>query len=213
MTPWEIRAKEFSNCNCSYGCPCQFNALPTKGYCEAVVAMEIEEGHHGDVKVDSLRMGGIYQWPGAVHEGRGKWQPFIDVRADENQREALLKIMSGQDTDPMTTMFAVYFSTLEKVYDPIFAPIEFEVDVEGRKGRYVVPGLVETRGEPIKNPVTGAEHRARIDLPHGFEYEIAEIGSGTTKTQGNIKLDLKSSYGQFAHLHLNNHGVVRHRTT
>ena len=213
MTPWEIRAKEFANCNCAYGCPCQFNALPTKGYCEAVVAMEIEEGHHGDVKVDSLRMGGIYQWPGAVHEGRGKWQPFIDVRADENQREALLKIMSGQDTDPMTTMFAVYFSTLEKVYDPIFAPIEFEVDVEGRKGRYVVPGLVETRGEPIKNPVTGAEHRARIDLPHGFEYEIAEIGSGTTKTQGNIKLDLKSSYGQFAHLHLNNHGVVRHRTT
>jgi len=86
MTPWEIRAKEFSNCNCSYGCPCQFNALPTKGYCEAVVAMEIEEGHYGDVKVDSLRMGGIYQWPGAVHEGRGKWQPFIDVRADENQR-------------------------------------------------------------------------------------------------------------------------------
>src|SRR2546425_4808433 len=213
MTPWEIRAKEFSNCNCSYGCPCQFNALPTKGYCEAIVAMEIEEGHYGDVKLDSLRMGGIYQWPGAVHEGRGKYQPFIDVRANENQREALLKIMSGQDTDPMATMFAVYFSTLEKVYDPVFAPIEFEVDVEGRKGRYVVPGLVETRGEPIKNPVTGAEHRARIDLPHGFEYEVAEIGSGTTKTQGNIKLDLKSSYGQFAYLHLNNHGVVRHRTT
>lgn len=213
MTPWEIRAKEFANCNCAYGCPCQFNALPTIGYCEAVVAMEIEEGHYGDVKLDSLRMGGIFQWPGAVHEGRGKCQPFIDVRADENQREALLKIMSGQDTDPMATMFAVYFSTLEKVYDPIFAPIEFEVDVEGRKGRYVVPGLVETRGEPIKNPVTGAKHRARIDLPDGFEYEIAEIGSGTTRTQGNIKLDLKSSYGQFAHLHLNNHGVVRHRTT
>jgi hypothetical protein len=175
--------------------------------------MEIEEGHYGDVKLDKLRMGGVFQWPGAVHEGRGKCQPFIDVRADENQREALLKIMSGQDTDPMTTMFAVYFSTLEKVYDPVFAPIEFEVDVEARKGRCVVPGLVETRGEPIRNPVTGAEHRARIDLPHGFEYELAEIGSGTTKTQGNIKLDLKSSYGQFAHLHLNNHGVVRHRTT
>src|SRR5258708_14082135 len=213
MTPWEIRAKEFSNCNCSYGCPCQFNALPTKGSCEAVVAMEIEEGHYGDVKLDNLRMGGIFQWPGAVHQGRGKCRQCSDGRADQNQREAFLKIMSGQDTDPMTTMFAVYFSTLEKVYDPIFAPIEFEVDVEARKGRYLVPGLVETRGEPIKNPVTGAEHRARIDLPHGFEYELAEIGSRTTKTQGNIKLDLKSSYGQFSHLHLNNHGVVRHRTT
>lgn len=195
------------------GCPCQFNALPTKGYCEAVVALEIEAGHYGDVKLDGLRMGGIYQWPGAVHDGHGKCQPFVDVRADQKQREAILKIMSGQDTDPMSTMFAVYCSTLEKTYDPIFAPIECELDIEGRKGRYVVPGFVETHGEPIKNPVTGAEHRARIDLPHGFEYEIAEIGSGTTKTQGNIKLEFKSSYGQFAHLHLNNHGVVRHRTT
>lgn len=213
MTPWEIKATEFANCNCAYGCPCQFNALPTKGFCEAAVAIEIKEGHYGDVKLDGLHMGGIFQWPGAVHEGHGKCQPFVDERANDRQREALLKIMSGQDTDPMATMFAVYASTLEKVYDPIFAKIEFHVDVEGRKGRYVVPGLIESQGEPIKNPVTGAEHRARIDLPHGFEYEVAEIGSGTTKTQGNVKLDLKASYGQFAHLHLNNHGVVRHRTT
>src|SRR6202011_6355856 len=32
------------------------------------------------------------------------------------------------------------------------------------------------------------------------------------RSQGNIKLDLKSSYGQFAHLHLNNHGVDRKST-
>ena len=43
MTPWEIKAKEFANCNCSYGCPCQFNALPTHGFCEAAVALEIEK--------------------------------------------------------------------------------------------------------------------------------------------------------------------------
>jgi hypothetical protein len=212
VTPWEIKAKEFANCNCAYGCPCQFNALPTHGNCEAAVALEIEQGHYGDVKLDGLRMGGVFQWPGAVHEGRGKCQPFVDERADDKQREALLKIMSGQDTDPMATMFAVYFSTLEKVYDPIFAKIEFDVDVEARKGRFRVDGVAESQGEPIKNPITGAEHRARIDLPHGFEYEIAEIGSGTTKTQGNVVLDLKSSYAQFAHLHLSNHGVVRHRT-
>jgi hypothetical protein len=30
MTPWEIRAKEFASCNCTYGCPRKFNALPTK---------------------------------------------------------------------------------------------------------------------------------------------------------------------------------------
>ncbi|MGA7790694.1 MAG: DUF1326 domain-containing protein, partial [Xanthobacteraceae bacterium] len=29
------------NCNCAYGCPCQFNALPTHGNCEAVAGMQI----------------------------------------------------------------------------------------------------------------------------------------------------------------------------
>ena len=52
---------------------------------------------------------------------------------------------------------------------------------------------------------------ARIDLPHGFEYELAEIGSGTSRSQGHIPLTLDGSYAQFARLHLNNHGVVRHR--
>ena len=99
MTSWEIKAKEFANCNCAYGCPCQFNALPTHGHCEASVAFEIEEGHYGDVKLDGLRMGGVYQWPGAVHEGRGKCQPFVDERADDKQREALLKIMAPREAE------------------------------------------------------------------------------------------------------------------
>ncbi len=90
----------------------------------------------------------------------------------------------------------------------MYLPIDFEVDVEARRARIDVPGLLETTGEPIKNPITGAEHRARIDLPHGFEFRIAEIGSGTTRATGAIKLDLTSSYGQFAHIHLSNKGVV-----
>jgi hypothetical protein len=67
-------------------------------------------------------------------------------------------------------------------------------------------------GDPIRNPITGDEHRARIDLPNGFEYEIAEIGSGTSRSRGNVVVELNNSYAQFAHLHLNNHGVIRHRT-
>ena len=44
MIPWEIQAVEFASCNCAYGCPCQFNALPTYGNCEAAVGMHIEQG-------------------------------------------------------------------------------------------------------------------------------------------------------------------------
>ena len=37
MTPWELHGRSFGNCNCAFGCPCQFNALPTYGTCEAAV--------------------------------------------------------------------------------------------------------------------------------------------------------------------------------
>ncbi len=209
MTPWEIKARELSNCNCSYGCPCQFSDLPTHGNCEAVVCMQIDEGHYGDVNLGGVRFACIVQWPGAVHEGRGKCQPVVDSRASEAQREAVLKIASGEDTEAGKTVFNVFASTYDEVFEPIFAEIDFEVDIDGRRGHIRVDGLIDTTAEPIKNPVTGEEHRARIDLPDGFEYSLAEIGSGTSQTKGNIQLDLKDSYGQFAHIHLNNHGVVR----
>lgn len=208
MTKWEFKGRELVNCNCAYGCPCQFNALPTYGHCEAVAGIQIDEGHYGDVELDGLRLAMILQWPGAVHEGGGRCQPIVDERANEAQREALLKLMSGEDSDPFATMFAVYAATFETVYDPLFERIDFEVDVDGRKGRLKVEGLIEMQGEPIRNPVTGGESRARIDLPDGFEYAIAEMGSASSRTSGNVSLSLENSYAQFAHLHLNNHGVV-----
>jgi len=208
MVTWEIQARELANCNCSYGCPCQFNDLPTYGNCEAVVCMQIDKGHYGDVDLSGVCFACIAWWPGPVHEGSGKCQPVVDASASEAQREAILKIASGEDTDAGKTIFNAFAATYEQVFDPIFADIDFEVDIEARKGHIRVDGLIETKGEPIKNPVTGDEHRARIDIPDGFEYRIAEIGSASSTTQGNIKLNLKDSYGQFAHIHLNNHGVV-----
>ena len=205
---WRIRGREFANCNCSYGCPCQFNARPTHGDCRAAVGYQIDEGHFGDVRLDGLRAAGIYSWPGAVHEGNGTMQLIIDERADDRQRDALLKIMTGQETAEMATMWWVFAAMCPTKLEPLFKPIDFEVDVDARRARLSSPGAIEARGEPIRNPVTGAEHRARIDLPHGFEYRLAEIGSGTTKTTGAIELDLANSYGQFANIHLSHAGVV-----
>jgi len=50
--------------------------------------------------------------------------------------------------------------------------------------------------------------RVRIELPGGFEYRIAEIGSGRTKATGEIELNLKDTYAQFANIHLSDQGVV-----
>ena len=205
---WTIRAREFANCNCSYGCPCQFNGLPTHGHCRAVVGFEIDSGHHGTTRLDGLKVAGIFRWPGPIHEGKGEAVVFIDKRADEAQRNALQRILSGQDTEPGATIFNIFASTLDKHHDPIFTDIAFEVDVDKRRARLVVPGYIETRGEPILNPVTGAEHRVRIDNPNGFEYRLAEIGRGWSKTSAPIGFDLADTYGQFCRLNLSQSGVI-----
>jgi hypothetical protein len=109
----------------------------------------------------------------------------------------------------MATMWWVFSAMAPTKLAPLFLPIEVEIDVEARRGRFRVPGIVETVGEPIRNPVTGAEHRARIDLPHGFEYRVAEMGSATTRATGAIALPgLENTYAQFAHIHLSNKGIV-----
>ena len=118
--------------------------------------------------------------------------------------------MTGQDTDPMATVFAVFATTIETMHEPVFAPIQFEVDVDERRGRMSIPGYVEMTGEPIRNPVTGTEHRAQIRLPDGFEYEVAEIGSASSRTNGGpMDIDIASKYAQFAHIHMCTHGLVR----
>ena len=52
--------------------------------------------------------------------------------------------------------------------------------------------------------------RAQIVLPDGFEYEVANIGSASSRTSGGpMDIDIQSKYAQFANLHLSTHGVVR----
>jgi hypothetical protein len=209
MTPWEIKGREFGNCNCDYGCPCQFNALPTHGHCRGLAVFDIEQGFHGTTRLDGLKGAAIFRWPGPIHEGQGECLHVLDKRATPDQRLALLRILRGEDTEPGATVFNVFASTCEKMHDPIVADIEFELDIDGRTAWAKIVGIVETRGAPILNPVTGAEHRVRIEQPNGFEFAVAEIGRGWSKTAGPVNFELEDTYGQFARIRLNQNGMVR----
>ena len=208
---WNLKGVEISACNCDWGCPCQFNALPTHGNCRASTAFEIERGHFGDTKLDGLKFGGLFAWPKAIHEGNGEAQPFIDVSASEAQRMALLTIMSGAETEPGATIFNVFAATLVKMHDPIFLPIEFRVDRTKMSGSFSVPDIVAVKNEPIRNPVTGVEHRVRVTLPQGFEYTEADFVSSATKTapKAAIALDWAKGHGHLADVHWTGQGPVR----
>ncbi|MDQ4086994.1 MAG: DUF1326 domain-containing protein [Pseudomonadota bacterium] len=205
---WRIRGLSLTNCNCDWGCPCQFNALPTHGDCRATVAMRIDEGNFGDVDLAGLSWAVMVAWPEAIHLGRGEQYIVVDEGADEAQRDALVRILRGEETEPGATIFNVFAATFEKLHEPAFLPIEFEADMERRTARLRIEGVVETDVEPIRNPITGAEHRARVVLPEGFEYREAEYASGDTSARGPIALDWSKRHAHIARLDLSTHGAA-----
>jgi hypothetical protein len=208
LVEWRMRGPEVTNCNCAWGCPCQFNALPTNGDCRAMVAMRIDDGHFGEVDLTGLGWVGMFAWPGPIHEGKGEAFVVVDERADEAQRNAILTILSGGETEPGATIFNVFATVIDTLHEPTFLPIHFEADIDGRVARVKVEGIVDTAIEPIRNPVTGEPHRAQVSLPNGFEYKKAEYASGGTRATGPIALEWASRHAHLAMLDLSTHGAA-----
>lgn len=192
---WRLRGEQIATCGCDWACPCQFMGLPNRGNCQAFIGFEVHDGHFGDTRLDGLRVAAAYSWPGPIHEGKGSVQPVIDERADPAQREALLAILGGTAGGGP---FEVYASVTPNVEMPLFLPIVFESEREKRVARLAAPGVGSVHTQPIKNPVTGENHRVRIDLPDGFEYKQAEIGDAVAMHGriGAIHFEFEHSYAQ-----------------
>lgn len=208
-TFWRIAGEEAAACNCAWGCPCQFNALPTHGRCEALVGVRIREGRYGQTVLDGLTFAGAWWFPGAVHEGNGIARVAIEERATAEQRAALINIVTAKDGG---MPFEIFASVTETFLDPLFSSIEFDTNRETRIARLSVPGLGEFRSEPIRNPVTGEEHRAIIKLPNGFEYKEAEIANAVTMhaSVGDKRMRNQNSYAQLCAVECGNGAACRH---
>jgi hypothetical protein len=209
MIDWHVEGFTFGGCNCAYGCPCQFESLPTHGNCRGFEVLQIDQGHFGEVDLTGLKLAVFYAWPGPIFEGRGELQPVIDESANESQRDALIRITRGEETEEAATHWWVFCAMSETIHDTLFAPIDFEVDMEARRARANIPGILKSTGSPILSPATGEEHRVRIQIPDGIEFELAEMGSLTANATGAISLDLDGTYAQFNYLKNNGSGVVR----
>ena len=206
---WNMQGIQISNCNCNVGCPCQFNALPSHGNCRAYVFVQIDKGHFGDVPLDGLRWGAFFSWPGLIHLGNGTAMAIIDERANAKQRAAIEAVVQGKETDPGSLITQVFSTTLTSGHPTQFKPIELKIDLKAGTAKIRVPDLIDASAEPIKNPMTGAAHRARVTLPTGFEYAEAEFVTGTGKTSGPIKLDFKGTHAHIAKVNWGTHGVAR----
>lgn len=195
MHAWSIKADYFQHCNCDWGCPCNFNAPATSGYCEDVSALHIQSGHLDDVSLDGMDIAMIMKWPGLIHEGDGTLAAYFDPRTStEEQRTAFLTIGSGQlGGDP--------FATLAPTFTDFRAPklARIEIHAAGENSWLKVDDVISCETEPMRNPITGAPVHGSVVIPNGFIFEEAPVFSNKKMEVHDQGMDM-SYPGKNAHV-------------
>ena len=146
---WELKGTVVIACNCDYGCPCNFNALPTTGKCEGTWTWHIERGTFGETSLDDLNFTVCVNWPGAIHEGNGEALILVDERSDEAQRKAIETLVGGDAGGP----WGVLAWTWPTIHGP--KPVPYDVHIDGVNSRVKAGDSYEVVSETIKNPVSG----------------------------------------------------------
>lgn len=203
---WRMKGQYIKNCNCIATCPCDTMGFPypEKG-CAGMAGMYIQEGNFGNVKLDGLSWVVTYSWPGALHEGNGSVQPFVDKKASDEQRNALLTIMSGQAGN---AWFEVLASIVTTIHEPQFLPIAWQFDKTRRKAQVSIPGFLETQSSPLKIPATNDEQEVIVRMPNGMEYKEFFVAQSTVlKGTGALKFDYKNTHSSLADVEHTNKGL------
>jgi hypothetical protein len=167
---WNMKSDYVETCNCDFGCPCNFNGFPTYGFCRSLVLYHIQKGNYTNVKLDGLDVIYAVSWPRAIHEGNGTLQLFITKNSDQQQRNALVNILTGKAKG--NGPFALFATTLKYVLDPQY--VEINAKVNGTRSSFSVPGILDVQLESFVNPVSGDEQITKIQLPKGFIWKIAD---------------------------------------
>lgn len=180
---WNLRIEQLVACNCNWGCPCSFESPPTYGTCESALAYRVVNGKYGDVILDGLVWVLVAVWPGPLHERGGRGIVYLDDGMSAPECEALEAIATGRAGGPI----GIFMSTVTAGVEVRIAPIE--VHVAGKDSWFRVQDQVDVSFGPIRNPVSGEEHRAAALLPTGlltrredfYSAEAFSVNAGETQ--------------------------------
>ncbi|GAC1479634.1 MAG: DUF1326 domain-containing protein [Candidatus Dormibacteria bacterium] len=188
-TSWSLKGTVLIACNCDYGCPCNFNALPTHGHCEGGWTWQVKEGRYGETALSGLSFSILADWPKAIHEGNGEAVALIDERADEAQRGALRTLVSGEVGGP----WGILRNTWTMVQEPRY--VAFEVQLADQRSRAKAGGDMELEMQPITNPVTGVEATPSAVLPQGFISKSIQLATSKLfRVRGRVHYDHSGKY-------------------
>lgn len=192
-TTWKVKGTVVLACNCDYGCPCNFMGRPTTGDCEGGWTWHVEDGSFGDVDLAGLNFSLIGDWPAAIHEGNGEALLLVDERADDEQRAALERLLSGEGGGP----WGILKNTISTVHGP--HAVAYEIALDGIRSRVRGGDKLELELEPVKNPISGAELHSRAVLPEGFVFQDGELAASTSYwVRDGVSYDHSGKYAAIA---------------
>jgi hypothetical protein len=93
---WRVSGSYFESCNCEVACPCVFLSAPTSGECTLLLAWHIDHGQFDKINLDGFNAALAAYSPGHMLQTKWKVALYVDGRADQDQRDALTQIFSGQ---------------------------------------------------------------------------------------------------------------------
>jgi hypothetical protein len=193
MAGWHMSGEVLIACNCDWGCPCNFNARPSKGFCQGGWIWLIDQGRVDDVEVAGLGAAVFAKWPGAIHEGGGRATCYIDDRADRPQREALSRALRGELGGP----WGIFIKTFE-LAAPV--PLRFDVRLAEHGSRAAIGDVVALELQTIRNPVTQAEAHPEIVLPEGLVVKRGRLAASSVfRVNDELALDHSGQYAAFGH--------------
>ena len=184
-TTWRLEGRGYEFCNCDFGCGCNFGGFPNSkdGSCRALVGLDIRDGSCGDVNLSGVMCAAVLDWPQAIHQGSGKCVFVVDPSTSDAQVGALAQIFTGQLGGMPWELLGPTFEVTGLVKAKI------SIEGEGRKSVFRAEGVAEGRGDAFRNPVTGEEHLANLDLPTGFIWTKGECGQGSFEAKaGDLSL-------------------------
>jgi hypothetical protein len=136
----------FEACNCAVACPCVFLGDPTEGVCTVLLGFHIEKGKTGTHGLDGLNFALAVFCPGNMMTNKWEAALYLDQRATDPQREALLTILGGKAGG----LFGVLAPFITKLRGVRFVPIEFIAD--GKNRSLKIPHIAEMRVQTLSGP-------------------------------------------------------------
>jgi hypothetical protein len=187
---WKLTGGYFEACNCDAACPCVLLGPPTQGECTLLVAWHIDKGNFAGTSLDGLNVALAVHSPGHMLQTKWRAAMYLDERAAEAQRDAIVKIFSGQSGGHFANLAACTGEVLG------VSSVAIEFRAEGRHRAVKIGTVAEMAVEAVPGagdaevtianlpfclvpgiPAVAAKSQHLSFHDHGYSWEITNKNS------------------------------------